>query len=210
MLFGVLIRVIRDSLLLSSRRQNPMGSNPDYRKRLKDLILQEGVRFVEGVTLSKGGTSTYYIDCRMVTTHPEGAFLIAEMILDLIEEDDVVAVGGPTLGADPIVGAVCYASRCRNRPLRGFLVRKEEKKHGMQKLVEGQLPDGGRVVVVEDVVTSGGSVLEAIRQIEARGATVVRVIAVVDRLQGARKAFEDAGYRFTPLFTREELGIGNA
>jgi orotate phosphoribosyltransferase len=174
-----------------------MGANPEYRKRLKDLILQEGVRFVEGVTLSKGGTSTYYIDCRMVTTHPEGAFLIAEVILDLIEDDDVAAVGGPTLGADPIVGAVCYASRCRNRPLRGFIVRKEEKKHGMQKLVEGQLPDGARVVVVEDVVTSGGSVLEAI-------------IAVVDRLQGARKAFEDAGYRFTPLFTREELGIGDS
>jgi orotate phosphoribosyltransferase len=184
-----------------------MGTNPDCRQRLKELILREGVKRVKDVKLSKGGTSSFYVDCRMVTTHPEGAFLIAETILDMIEDDDVDAVGGPTLGADPIVGAVCYASQCRNRPLRGFLVRKEEKQHGLQKLVEGQLPEGGNVVVVEDVVTSGGSVLEAIQRIEARGASVARIIAVVDRLQGARDKFEAAGYRFTPIFTREELGI---
>lgn len=184
-----------------------MGANPEYRCRLKELIEREGVKYAEGIQLSKGGTANYYIDCRMVTTHPEGAFLIAEIILDLIEDDDVAAVGGPTLGADPIVGAVCYASQCRNRPLGGFLVRKAEKQHGMQKLVEGQLPEGGEVVVVEDVVTSGGSVIEAIEKIEERGVKVSRVIAVVDRLQGARDAFESRGCRFTPIFTKDDLEI---
>ena len=183
-----------------------MSVNPDYRDRLRELIEREAIQYGE-VKLSKGGTSHYYIDCRLVTTHPEGAFLIGEIILDMIADDGVAALGGPTLGADPIVGAVCYASYCRNRPLPGFIVRKETKAHGMQKLVEGHLPEGARVVVVEDVLTTGGSVLEAIAKIEAAGAEVVRVVGIVDRLQGARERFEAAGYRFTPIFTLDELTI---
>jgi len=184
-----------------------MAGNPEYRERLRTLISREAVRYGE-VTLSKGGTSHYYIDCRMVTTHPEGAFLLGEIILDMLaEEPEVAAVGGPTLGADPIVGAVCYASHCRNRPLPGFIVRKATKAHGMQKMVEGHLPQGAKVVVVEDVLTTGGSVLEAIAEVERAGATVMRVIGIVDRLQGARERFEAAGYRFTPMFTLHDLDI---
>lgn len=183
-----------------------MAVNPEYRKRLLELIRREGVRYGD-VKLSKGGTSKYYIDCRMVTTHPEGAFLLGEIILDMLAGERVDAIGGPTLGADPIVGAVCYASYCRNRPLPGFIVRKATKEHGLQKMVEGHLPSGARVVVVEDVLTTGGSVIDAIAEVEKAGATVVRVIGVVDRLQGARERFEAAGYRFTPIFTRTELGL---
>jgi len=183
-----------------------MPVNPEYRQRLLELIRREAVRY-RGVQLSKGGTSSYYIDCRMVTTHPEGAFLAAEIILDMIAEEGIAAIGGPTLGADPIVGAVCYASHCRGAPLPGFIVRKAVKEHGMQKMIEGNLPEGGRVAIVEDVLTTGGSVLDTIREVERAGARVARVIGIVDRLQGARERIEGAGYRFTPIFTREDLGI---
>ena len=183
-----------------------MPVNPEYRERLRQLILREGVRHGQ-VKLSKGGTSNYYIDCRMVTTHPEGAFLIAEIILDMLAEDEVAAIGGPTLGADPIVGAVCYASHCRSRPLVGFIVRKATKEHGMQKMIEGHLPPGARVAIVEDVLTTGGSVLDVIREVEGAGGRVARVIGVVDRLQGAREKFDAAGYRFTPIFTKQDLGL---
>ena len=184
-----------------------MAVNPEYRERLLELINREAVRYGE-VKLSKGGTSHYYIDCRMVTTHPEGAFLIGEIILEMLADGpQVAAIGGPTLGADPIVGAVCYASHCHNRPLPGFIVRNATKAHGMQKMVEGHLPQGGSVVVVEDVLTTGGSVLEAIAEVERAGAKVVRVIGIVDRLQGAREKFEGAGYPFTPIFTLDDLAI---
>jgi len=183
-----------------------MPVNPDYRERLRALILREAVRHGE-VKLSKGGTSSYYIDCRMVTTHPEGAFLIGEIILDMIAGEKIDAIGGPTLGADPIVGAVCYASFCRNQPLPGFIVRKATKEHGMQKMIEGHLAPGARVVVVEDVFTTGGSVLEAIREIEKAGGKVARVIGIVDRLQGAREKFQANGYTFTPVFTKADLGL---
>ena len=183
-----------------------MPVNPEYRSRLLELIRRQAVRFGQ-VQLSKAGQSDYYIDCRRVTTHPEGAFLVGEVILDMLEDQAVDAIGGPTLGADPIVGAVCYASHCRNRPLPGFIVRKEAKKHGLQKMIEGHLAPGDRAVVVEDVLTSGGSVLEAIGHIEEAGAKVVRVIGIVDRRQGAREAIEGRGYRFTPIFTRDDLRI---
>ena len=183
-----------------------MPVNPEYRKRLLDLIRREGVRYGE-VRLSKGGTSQYYIDCRMVTTHPEGAFLVGEIILDMLEGEKVDVVGGPTLGADPIVGAVCYASYVRHRPLAGFIVRKATKEHGLQRMVEGHLPGGAQAVIVEDVMTTGGSVLDAIAEVEKAGGKVVRVIGIVDRLQGARERFESRGYRFTPIFTKAELGL---
>ncbi len=183
-----------------------MPVNPEYRKRLIEVVRREGVRFGE-VRLSKGGTSSYYIDCRMVTTHPEGAFLIGEIILDMLEGEKVDAIGGPTLGADPIVGAVCYASYCRNKPLPGFIVRKATKEHGLQKMIEGHIAEGASVVVVEDVFTTGGSVLEAVKEVERAGARVVRIIGLVDRLQGAREKFEGAGYRFTPIFTKTDLGL---
>ena len=186
-----------------------MASNVEYHERLRQLISRKAVIY-ETVQLSSGGTSHYYIDCRVIATDPEGAFLVAEIILDMLAGEDVAAVGGPTMGADPIVGAVCYASQCRNQPLPGFLVRKEPKKHGMQKMIEGHLPEGEPVVVVEDVVTKGGSVLEAVEKVRDAGGTVTRVIAIVDRLAGGREAIEAAGCRFTPIFTLDDLDIRSA
>jgi orotate phosphoribosyltransferase len=188
------------------------ATNPEYRARLKALLCRESVQAGKTVRLKSGRESHFYVDCRTASTHPEGAFLIAELILELIEGQDVAAIGGPTLGADPIVGAICYASYCHNRPLDGFIVRKAAKEHGKGKAIEGRLPEGGKVVVVEDVITTGGSVLAAVRQVEDAGAEVTRIIALVDRQEGGREAIEEAGYPFTAIYTREELteGCGEA
>jgi orotate phosphoribosyltransferase len=186
-----------------------MAPNVEYHERLRELISRKAVIY-EQVELSSGGTSHYYIDCRVITTDPEGAFLVAETILDMLAGEEVAAVGGPTMGADPIVGAVCYASQCRNRPIPGFLVRKAPKKHGMQKMIEGHLPEGRPVVVVEDVVTKGGSVVEAIEKVKEAGGHVTRVIAIVDRMAGGREAVEATGCRFTPIFTLRDLDIKSA
>lgn len=181
------------------------ATNPEYRDRLCDLLCREAVQVGKTIRLKSGRESDFYVDCRTVSTHPEGAFLIAELILELLEGEQVAAIGGPTLGADPIVGAACYASFCHNRPLDGFIVRKAAKEHGKGKAIEGRLPAAGPVVVVEDVITTGGSVLDAVRQVEEGGAEVARIIAVVDRQEGGREAIEKAGYAFTAIYTREEL-----
>ncbi len=183
-----------------------MSTNDEHRERLKQIVLDEGVKHGK-VRLASGAIADYYIDCRCVTTHPEGAYRLAEIILDMVADDGADALGGPTLGADPIVGAVCYASHVRGKPLPGFIVRKEAKGHGMQKMIEGHMPEGAKVVVVEDVLTSGGSVLKAVRAIEEAGGTVTRIIGIVDRQAGASTLFRKAGYRFDPIFTKDDLGL---
>jgi orotate phosphoribosyltransferase len=178
------------------------------RARLLDILKKKAVLYGD-FTLASGKRSGYYIDGRLVTLEPEGAYLTARLILDVLKDEPVDAVGGPTLGADPIVGATVAASYIAGRPLLGFLVRKADKTHGTQKRIEGPLREDHRVAIVEDVVTTGQSALEAIEEVEAAGAKVVKVIALVDRLKGARELLAQRGYSFTALFTREELGIGN-
>ena len=161
------------------------------------------------VTLASGRESNFYIDCRRTTLTAEGHWLIGRLLLDRILKMDppVVGVGGMTLGADPIASAVSFASWAAARPLQAFLVRKEAKGHGTGQYVEGlaALPSGSRVVVVEDVVTTGGSGLLACERAEAAGLTVAGVLALVDRLEGGREAFEARGYRLDTLFTRADF-----
>jgi len=178
------------------------------RARLLEILKKKAVLYGDFV-LASGKRSSYYIDGRLVTLEPEGAYLTARLILDALKNEPVDAIGGPSLGADPIVGATIAASYLAGRPLLGFLVRKSEKAHGMQKRIEGPLRQGHRVAMVEDVVTTGKSVLDAIQQVEAVGAKVVKVVALIDRLKGARELFDEEGYSFSALFTREEIGIGN-
>jgi orotate phosphoribosyltransferase len=159
------------------------------------------------ITLASGRKSSYYFDGKMVTLSAEGAYRAAQGILETVRDDRLTAVGGPARGADPLAGAVAALSFAQGRPLSAFMVRKEPKSHGTRKMLEGPLAPGARVAIVEDVVTTGGSVLEAIGHVEAAGATVVRIVVLVDRLAGARQAFEGRGYRFTPLFTIADLGI---
>ncbi len=158
-------------------------------------------------TLASGKKASYYLDGKQVTLDPTGAKLIAEGILDLLAEDMPEAVGGMSIGADPITAAVVTMSALRGTPLRGFMVRKEPKGHGTNRFIEGPVQPGERAVIVEDVVTTGGSSLKAIERVEEFGMKVAGVIAIVDRMEGGREAFESRGYRLQSLLTIQDFGI---
>jgi orotate phosphoribosyltransferase len=159
-------------------------------------------------TLASGKTSTYYLDGKQVTLHPEGARLVGEGILDLLANGPMPdAIGGMSIGADPITAAVVTMSAVRGTPIIGFMVRKESKGHGTNQFVEGPVQPGNQVVIVEDVVTTGGSSLTAIERCEAFGLKVVRVLAIIDRMQGGAEAFTARGYPFASLLTIRDFGI---
>jgi orotate phosphoribosyltransferase len=175
------------------------------RGRLKTLI--EGCVHQGEVTLASGKTSDFYVDGRLVTLSPEGSRLIGEEILDLVQELQVTALGGPTTGACPMVSAAGVLAAQAGVPLKLFYVRGAPKGHGMQKAIEGPaLSKDDRVLVVDDVMTSGGSMIKAIDRIrEETGATVVSAFCLVDREAGGREALEqhDVPCRF--LFTKTDL-----
>lgn len=158
-------------------------------------------------TLASGRQSEYYIDARLTTMSPQGLSLIGPLALSEIEEAgwNVDAVGGLTLGADPIAYAVSYASALAGRPVRAFTVRKETKGHGTGRLIEGPFQAGDRVAVVEDVITSGGSALRAIEAVRAANGTVAGVLALVDREEGGRQAIENDGVAVISLVTVSEI-----
>jgi orotate phosphoribosyltransferase len=158
-------------------------------------------------TLSSGRESTLYIDARLTTMSPEGLVLIGQLGLHSLHERgwDVQAIGGLTLGADPVAFAVAYTSAGTARPLRAFTVRKEPKGHGAGRLVEGPVTSGDRVVIVEDVITTGASALRAVSAIRAMGGAVVGVLAVVDREEGGREALETEGLPVAALTTATQI-----
>jgi orotate phosphoribosyltransferase len=165
---------------------------------LRALLKETGAVKTGEFVLSSGKKSNFYIDCRKVTLHPKGAKLIGRIVLDKIKGLKVDAIGGLTLGADPITGAVVALS-----DIPGFIVRKKEKEHGTKQKIEGLLEPGWNVVVVEDVATTGGSALQAIEAVEAVGAKVVKVISVVDREEGAAQVL--AGYDFDPILHKSDF-----
>lgn len=168
------------------------------KEELKSLLLETGAFKTGEFILSSGKKSNFYIDCRKVTLHPQGAKLIGKIVLEKIKGMKVNAVGGLTLGADPIVGAVVTLS-----DIPGFIVRKKEKEHGTKQKIEGLIEPGWNVVIVEDVATTGASALQAIEAVESVGAKVVKVIAVVDREEGAAEALKN--YDFDSIFKKSEL-----
>ena len=176
------------------------------RQALADLIRDRALRFGE-FTLASGKKASYYLDCRQVTLDAAGARLIGAGMLDLLEGDMPDLVGGMVIGADPITAAILTLAGVQGLPLRGVMVRKEPKGHGTGRHVEGPFQEGESLVIVEDVVTTGGSSLKAIEHCEAVGLKVKRVLAIVDRMEGGREAFAEAGYELTTLFTVEDFGI---
>ncbi len=178
-----------------------------YEKQaLVSLVKQEALRFGE-FTLVSGKKASYYLDGKQITLDATGARLIAEGILDLLGEPLPDAVGGMAIGADPITAAIVTMAGVRGLSLKGILVRKESKGHGTQKFVEGPVQPGDEVVIVEDVVTTGGSSLLAIERAEAFGLKVRRVVAIIDRMEGGADAFAERGYTFDSLLTIRDLGI---
>jgi len=177
------------------------------KERLRSLVVEKSLRFGD-FTLASGKKATYYLDCRQITLDSVGAKLIGEGILELLQKGTMPqAVGGMSIGADPITAAIITVAAFQNIPIKGFMVRKESKKHGTQQFVEGPINAGDRVVIVEDVVTTGGSSFDAIEKVEALGVTVDGVIAIIDRLEGGRELFEAKGYAFQSLFTVRDFGI---
>jgi orotate phosphoribosyltransferase len=175
---------------------------------LLDLIAAEALKRGE-FTLASGKKASYYLDCRTITLHPQGANLIAQGMLELITASDALpdAVGGMAIGADPITASIVTLAGQRGLPLRGFMVRKEAKGHGTGKQVEGPVKPGQRVIIVEDVITSGGSAIKAVEAAREFGLHVQRVIAIIDRLAGGREAFAAMGLELTTLCTIRDFGI---
>lgn len=178
------------------------------RDALVTLIRQKALRFGDFV-LASGKKATYYLDCKQVTLDPHGARWIAEGILDLLAAEGPLpdAIGGMAIGADPITASVVTLSALRGTPIRGFMIRKQAKGHGTDQYVEGPVQPGDKVAIVEDVVTTGGSSLAAIERAEAFGLKVIRVIGIVDRMEGGSEAFAERGYAFSSLLTIRDFGL---
>ena len=178
------------------------------RQRLKELLLQKSYRKGK-IKLSSGRESDFYIDGKQTTLDAEGAYLCGSLLYETInrEGNRIEGVGGMTLGADPLVTAVSIVSYLAGKPLPAFIVRKEAKSHGTENYLEGakNLPDGARVALLEDVVTTGGTLLQVIDRVEALGFEVALVATVVDRQEGGVEALAAKGYRLHSVFTREEL-----
>ena len=176
----------------------------DDRDSLRRMLLERSMRFGEFV-LSSGATSHYYIDVRKTSLHPDGLRLISKLFWEVLSQDNITAVGGLTMGADPLVVGVILHAASLGKSIEGFLVRRTNKDHGMRGQVEGNLAGHKRIAILDDVITSGESALIAAEAAETYKAEVVRVLTVVDRAQGAPQTFQQKGFPFTTLFTIEEL-----
>lgn len=182
------------------------------RQRLKQLLLAKSYR--QGTfTLTSGKTSDFYVDGKQTTLDAEGAYLCGRLLFELIKQHDqpISGVGGMTLGADPLVTAVAVVSHLEKQPIPAFIVRKEAKGHGTGNYIEGKsnLKPGGLVALVEDVVTTGGTLIKVIERVENEGFKVGLVVTIVDRQEGGAEILAAKGYPLKAVFTREEL-IGTA
>jgi orotate phosphoribosyltransferase len=182
---------------------------PGNRDRLIELLRERSVRRGDFV-LASGRRSTFYVDARLTTMSGEGLVVIGNVGLDRLRTCGWQAqlVGGLTLGADPVAYAIAAAAHAHGVALDAFTVRKEVKDHGTGRRLEGCFVQGARVVVVEDVLTTGRSVLEALTAVEREGGQVLGVLTVVDRQEGGRAALEQAGYHVESMVTAQDLGLG--
>lgn len=173
---------------------------------LRDQITRNAV--VHGrVTLSSGKEADYYVDLRRITLSSAAAPLVGQVMLDLLADVSFDAVGGLTMGADPVATAMLHGAAARGRALDAFVVRKEGKAHGLQRRIEGPDVKGRRVVAVEDTSTTGGSVITAVQALREAGAEVVAVAVIVDRDTGVRQAMDKEGLPYFHAYTKGDLGL---
>ena len=184
-------------------------ASADQRQRLLQLLAERAYRH-GSFTLASGRSSDHYVNCKPVSLSGEGLALLSARMLELVEPE-AVAVAGLTLGADPLVSGVAQAAALTGRPLDALIVRKEAKGHGTGAWLEGPLPAAGsRITVLEDVVTTGGSSLKAVKQLREAGYTVERVVTIVDRQEGGLEAMTAAGLELHSLFQLEEVAATSA
>lgn len=176
------------------------------KNRLAAIILEKSYREGEFL-LTSGRTSDYYFDCKPTALFPEGAWLIGSLFCAMLSGRDVAGVGGMTLGADPLVSAVTVVSHIEKRPLPGFIVRKQPKGHGTNQFLEGlsNFTPGTKVAMLEDVVTTGGTLVTACGRVRDAGLEIVAVLTVLDRQEGGRENLAKAGYELESIFTRADL-----
>jgi orotate phosphoribosyltransferase len=185
-------------------KPKPRANLSEKRRRLLEIIKERSL--LQGqFTLASGATSNYYLDMKPTTFDPEGASLIAEIVCDmLLQLRNLDSIGGLELGAVPIISVVCARS-WPDFPIRGFVVRKEKKGHGTDKKIDGNFRDNDNVVLFDDVTTKGGSVLQAVKAVRERGATVKKIITIVDRLEGASENLQKEGINLLHIFTADDL-----
>ncbi|MBP6343481.1 MAG: orotate phosphoribosyltransferase [Candidatus Omnitrophica bacterium] len=178
-----------------------------YEAKLKLFeILRTQAFFKERITLSSGKESDHYFDARRVTLSAAGSFLTAKIMLDMVKGDKIEAIGGPTLGADPMVGAIASLSYQLNAPIKTFIIRKAPKAHGKQQQLEGPiLSDGASVVLIDDVATTGKAFLESLDVTDRMGIKVVKCISVINRQEGADEALAKRGCKLESIFTSEQF-----
>jgi orotate phosphoribosyltransferase len=177
----------------------------DCKKRLFDIIKAQAF-FRGDFTLSSGKKSNYYLDARLVTLSAEGAFLCGRLIRDAVQSKDPTAIGGPTLGADPMVGAIGAVSFLQGRPLKTFIIRKEAKGHGKGRMVEGpELNAADRIVVIDDVATTGKAFIHSIDALAQDALKPAACVCIIDRQDGAKEAVAARGVELISLFTAAEF-----
>lgn len=173
---------------------------------LLELFRERALKFGD-FTLASGKKAKYYLDGKQITLHSQGLRLVSEGLLKLMDGIEAQAIGGMSIGADPIVGGMLAIAGGQGRDLAGFLVRKEPKGHGTQKYIEGPVTSGMKVVIVEDVVTTGGSSILAADRAREFGLDVVMVLAIIDRMEGGRENFARHGLKFESLLKITDFGI---
>jgi orotate phosphoribosyltransferase len=192
--------------MLHAVAPKPPASLAKEKERLLAIIKEKSFLTKGGpFRLASGAMSDFYLDMKPTMFSPEGLSLIAELVFNLLrDEPSVDAVGGLELGAVPMISAVCMRSH-RERPIDGFVVRKEKKGHGTDRKIDGNFRPGSTVVLFDDVTTRGGSVMQAVHAVRAQGATVTKVIAVVDRLEGAAENLKQEGIELVAVVTTDDL-----
>ena len=176
----------------------------EKRARLRDIIRARSLLAEGEFRLVSGRSSSYFFDMKKTMFDPEGAALLADLLYDSIAQEAVDYVGGIETGGIPLVSLVCRRS-WPERPLKGFFVRKAMKGHGTDRRIDGYIEEGAKVVLFDDVTTTGGSVMTAVEAARERGCAIVKVLTVVDRLEGAAENFAKAGIRFEALYTRDDF-----
>jgi orotate phosphoribosyltransferase len=192
---------VREHLPFAATPAPSQISDPDdKRERLIAIIRRQSLLQNRDFLLASGRSSSFFFDMKRTMFDPEGAALLADLLFDAIKPEDVEYVGGLETGAIPIVAALCARS-WPEKPIKGFFVRKENKGHGTAQRVDGLLEAGSKVILFEDVTTTGGSAMQAVNQARQLGCTVLKVVSIVDRLEGAEENFRAAGIKFESVFT---------
>lgn len=177
------------------------------KERLAKIIIERSFKYSENppFTLASGKKSNYYFNCKPTTLDPEGMNLIGEIIFDILKNDDVTAAGGLTLGADPIANAVSVISFQKGKPIKSFIVRKDVKEHGTKSAIEGNVSAGEKVIIIDDVITTGASTITAIEQAQKAELIVAKVVALIDREEGGRENILRYIKNIDAVFTRTQI-----